>query len=204
MSTESESADSDQKDLAQALHWLMPLHFFYERRTVDLPNFQFLRGKEVPYPYRSLLVHENDMTPTLAAFHHSKLYLEVLEKEVNDNFLLRFVILRSAASDIPVEFGAIGINLEGFEPDVREMIVEGRIPLGGILGDSEVVYQGSPTAYFSVPADEIIGEALAQPVGTELHGRCNQLLDGEGNVFADIVEILPKSDESERWIGSVK
>lgn len=195
------SADAD---LAQALHWLMPLHFFYEKRDIDLPDFKFLSGKEVPYPYRSLLVHENDMTPTLAAFHHSKLYLEVLEREVNDDFLLRFVILRSAASDIPVEFGAIAIQLSGFEPEVRDAIIEGRVPLGGILGDYKVDHHGSPSAYFSVPADEIIGDALAQPLHTQLHGRCNQLLDTEGQVFADIVEILPKSDESERWIGTVK
>ena len=204
MSSSPDPSREDQKDLAQALHWLMPLHFFYEKRGLDLPDFKFLEGKQVPYPYRSLLVHENDMTPTLAAFHHSKLYLEVLEKELNDDFLLRFVILRSAASDVPVEFGAIAIQLSGFNSEVRDAIVEGRVPLGGILKDFEVEHHGSPAAYFSVPADEPIGEALAQPVSTNLHGRCNQLLDGEGQVFADIVEILPKSDESERWIETVK
>lgn len=196
--------DSAEGELAQALHWLMPLHFFYEKRGIELPNFKFLSGKEVPYPYRSLLVHENDMTPTLAAFHHSRLYLEVLEREVNDNFLLRFVILRSAMSDIPVEFGAIAIHLAGFEPEVRDKIVEGKVPLGGILGEYQIDHYGNPAAYFSVPADEIIGDALALPLHTQLHGRCNQLLDAEGQVFADIVEILPKSDESESWIGTIK
>lgn len=200
----SDASRDDQKDLAQALHWLMPLHFFYEKRGIELPNFHFVDGKSVPYPYRSLLVHENDMTPTLAAFHHSKLYLEVLEKEVSEEFLLRFVILRSAASDVPVEFGAIAIHLAGFDSEIREAIVAGRVPLGGLLKDFEIEHYGSPAAYFSVPADDVIGEALAQPLSTILHGRCNQLLDGEGQVFADIVEILPRSDESERWIETVK
>lgn len=196
--------DSADAELAQVLHWLMPLHFFYEKREIDLPDFKFLSGKQMPYPYRSLLVHENDMTPTLAAFHHSRLYLEVLEREVSDDFLLRFVILRTATSHIPVEVGAIAIHLSGFEPEVRAAIVAGSVPLGGILGDYEIDHHGSPSAYFSVPADKIIGEALAQPLHTQLHGRCNQLLDADGQVFADIVEILPKSDESERWIGTVK
>lgn len=200
----SAATSGDQSELAQALHWLMPLHFFYEQRGIELPDFQFLGGKEVPYPYRSMLVHENDMTPTLAAFHHSRLYLEVMEKEVNDDFLLRFVILRSIAADMPVEFGAIAIHLAGFAPEVREAIVAGRVPLGGILADFGVEHHGSPAAYFAVSADEVIGAALAQPLHTKLHGRCNQLLDGEGQVFADIVEILPKSDESERWIETVK
>jgi hypothetical protein len=204
MSSSPDTSSEDQKDLAQALHWLMPLHFFYEKRGLELPNFQFLNGRDVPYPYRSLLVHENDMTPTLAAFHHSKLYLEVLEKELNDDFLLRFVILRSEESDVPVEFGAIAIQLAGFDAEVRDAIVDCHIPLGHILADYDVEHQGSPAAYFSVPADEPIGEALAQPLSTMLHGRCNQLLDGEGHVFADIVEILPRSNESEKWIETVK
>ena len=136
MSAASDPTRGDQKDLAQALHWLMPLHFFYEKRGVELPDFQFLDGRDVPYPYRSLLVHENDMTPTLAAFHHSKLYLEVLDGEVSDDFLLRLVILHSAAADTPVEFGAIGIQLAGFDSEVRDAIVEGRIPSVAFLRTS--------------------------------------------------------------------
>lgn len=193
----------DSADLAQALHWLLPLHFFYEKHGRPLPDFQFLEGKDVPYPYRSLLVHENDMTPTLAAFHHSKLYLEVHEKESSDGFVMRLVTLHAAASDIPVEFGAIGIHLENLPPEVREPILDGQVPLGAILGESSVNHHGSPCAYFKVPADEMMAEALKQAAGDELFGRCNQLLDAEGLVIADIVEILPRSNESERWVGGV-
>ena len=39
--------------------------------------------------------------------------------------------------------------------------------------------------------------------GETVYGRCNQLLDSEGIVFADIVEILPRSNESERLVESV-
>ena len=197
------ASPSDSADLAQALHWLLPIHFFYEKHGRPMPDFQFLDGKEVPYPYRSLLVHENDMTPTLAAFHHSKLYLEVHEKEATDAFVMRMVTLHAAASDIPVEFGAIGIHLENFEPEVRELIVEGRVPLGAILGENKVSHHGSPSAYFSVPADELMAGTLKQKVGDVLFGRCNQLLDADNMVIADIVEILPRSDESERWVGDV-
>lgn len=200
----SAQAAAESQELAQALHWLLPFHFFYEKRGLELPDFVFCEGREVPYPYRSLLVHENDMTPTLAAFHHSRITLEVKERELNENYLLRFVILHSEATRVPVEFGAIGIQLAGFSDEVRELILEGKIPLGAILGEHEIPHRGSPCAYFGVPADEIIGGALAQPVGTQLFGRCNQLLDADGLVFADIVEILPKSDESESWIASVK
>lgn len=189
---------------AEALHRLLPLHFFYEKADMDLPDFQFLEGDEVPYPYRSLLVHENDMTPTLAAFHHSKLYLRVHAHESTDEFVMRLVSLHSKASDKPVEYGAIAIQLAGLGPEVRELVTEGEVPLGAILGEHSVVHRGSPTAFFSVPSDLLISGALNQPAGEMLYGRCNQLVDSEGNVFADIVEILPRSNESENWVQSVK
>lgn len=187
---------------AEALHRLLPFHFFYEKAGKDLPDFTFLEGDEVPYPYRSLLVHTNDMTPTLAAFHHSKLYLEVHEHEANEGFVMRLVSLHAAASGIPVEYGAIAIQLEGFSEEVKHLVVEGRKPLGAILGEYEVDHSGLPGAYFSVPADEQIAAALGQSEGEVLYGRCNQLIDRDGMVFADIVEILPRSNESERWVRS--
>ena len=189
--------------LAEALHRLLPFHFFYEQAGADLPDFNFLEGDEVPYPYRSLLVHQNDMTPTLAAFHHSRLYLEVHKHESNPDFVMRLVTLHAASSEVPVEFGAIAIQLGGLPEEVREKVIEGQKPLGGLLGEYDVVHRGSPSAYFSVPADELIAKSLNQNVGETLYGRCNQLLDTDGMVFADIVEILPRSNESERWVENV-
>lgn len=185
---------------AEALHRLLPLHFFYEKAGLELPDFTFLEGDEVPYPYRSLLVHKNDMTPTLAAFHHSRLYLKVHRHESNDDFEIRLVSLHATASEKPVEYGAIAIQLGELPDDVRQLVVEGKKPLGGILGEYRVEHSGDPGAYFSVPADELIAAALNVPEGEILYGRCNQLLDREGMVFADIVEILPRSDESENWV----
>jgi hypothetical protein len=191
------------KAYAEALHRLLPFHFFYEKSEIDLPDFEFLEGDEVPYPYRSLLVHENDMTPTLAAFHHSRLYLKVHHSEANDDFVMRLVSLHAVSSDKPVEYGAIAIQLGSLPDEVREKVVEGKKPLGGLLGEYQVVHSGSPQAYFSVPADSLIAEALHQEEGQILYGRCNQLLDKEGMVFADIVEILPRCNESERWVENV-
>lgn len=188
---------------AEAIHRLLPFHFFYEKANIDLPDFTFLEGSEVPYPYRSLLVHENDMTPTLAAFHHSKLYLKVHSHESTDEFVMRLVSLHSKASDKAVEYGAIAIQLGGLEPKVRDLVIAGEVPLGAILGEYSVIHRGSPCAYFSVPADVPISAALGQAPGETLYGRCNQLIDGEGMVFADIVEILPRSNESENWVQSV-
>lgn len=194
-----DSAEAKQA-YAEALHRLLPFHFFYEKRRKELPDFTFLEGDEVPYPYRSLLVHRNDMTPTLAAFHHSKLTLHVHEQEANENFVMRLVSLHSANTGIPVEYGAIAIQLGELPEDVRREVVAGEKPLGGILGEYSVEHSGNPSVYFSVPADDLISAALVQEEGENLYGRCNQLIDADGMVFADIVEILPRSNESEGWV----
>ena len=186
--------------LAEALAWLMPFHYFYEKDGLSLPDFRFLKGDEVAYPYRSLLVHTNDMTPTLAAFHHSRLSLEVHEHESSDTFVMRLVTLHAVSTNAPVEYGAIAIQLGGLPPEVAAEVVAGRKPLGGLLSEYGVEHRGAPVAYFSVPADERIARALGQQPGEILYGRCYQLLDGDGMVFADIVEILPRSNESEEWV----
>ncbi len=186
--------------LSEALSWLLPFHYFYEKAGEELPDFRFLSGEEVPYPYRSLLVHTNDMTPTLAAFHHSRLYLETHAREATEAFLMRLVTLHSKASDAPVEYGAIAIQLGGLPPEAAAEIVEGRKPLGAVLGERGIEHVGAPLVYFAVPADERIAKALGQRPGEILYGRCNQLLDRDGMVFADIVEILPRSNESEQWV----
>lgn len=190
--------------LAEASHQLMPIQFFYEKSGRVMPEFSFLEGAEVPYPYRSLLVHENDMTPTLAAFHHSKLYLEVHRHEATDDYLIRLVTLHAESNDAPVEFGAIGIQLKNLPPEIRKLIVEGRLPLGGILKEYQFSHSGKPLAFFSVPADRLIADSLNQHPGEIVYGRCNQLFDGDGMVIADIVEILPRHTESEKWMDNVK
>jgi hypothetical protein len=177
---------------SMAMHWMMPLHFFYAKHETKLPPVTFLDGETMPEPERELLVHDADMTPTLSAFHSGVLGLSVLEHDRSDDYLLRLVVLETLEGRRPVEFGAIGIRLESFEPEVSRLIVEGEEPLGGILGDYAVPHLSQPRGFFAIPCDDLVSEALDEMPGTELFGRCNQLADAEGIVFADIVEILPQ------------
>ncbi len=171
----------------------MPMQFFYARENLPLPDLEFIDGGEMPEPERKLLVHDFDMTPTLEDFHGSKLGLRVFQKDRSDDYLLRLVVLETTEDQRPVEFGAIGIRLEAFTDQVRELIVQGKEPLGGILQREKLGHKGKPRAFLRVWADKLVSEALGVPLGTELYGRCNQLMDADGIVFADIVEILPKS-----------
>lgn len=176
-----------------ALHWLLPLHFFYERRGMDLPRLDFIEGVEMRDGDRQLLVHEKDMTPTLTAHHGSKLGIQVLDKEVSEGMILRLVILRRHDNLLPVECGAIAIHLEHFEPEIQDLIRDCQIPLGGILQSEKIPHYGRPRGFFELEADELIANALGEDVGQVLCGRCNELCDPEGYTLADVVEILPQS-----------
>jgi len=175
---------------AKALDLLMPLQFFYLRDDWVLPEVEFMNGVELPDPYQGLLVHGADMTSTLSEFHESEISLEVLDREVSDGYVMRSVVLRSS-DGVPVEFGAIGIQLEGFDELLKVEVETGAGPLGGLLQKHRFPYTSRPKGYFRVKADQFMANHLSCSPGAVLYGRCNELLDAEGLTFADIVEILP-------------
>lgn len=178
-------------DPGKLLDLFMPLAFFYAHRPEDMPEATLLAGDAMPEPYRHLLVHESDMTSRLRNFHQADISLEVIEREVGEQFVMRLVVLHRSDTSEPVEMGAIGIQLDGFDDELRGAILAGEVPLGGLLEKFQVDHQSSPKAYFSVIADPFLADHLKVKVGERLYGRCNSLTHADGIVFADIVEILP-------------
>src|SRR5215475_321441 len=99
-----------------ALPFVYPLDEFYARAALPLPNIERIQGDKMPEPYRSLLVHERDMTPTLEKFHNSDIHLKILKREQRNEFYFREVVLLLNGSDMPVEFGANKVSLALFPP----------------------------------------------------------------------------------------
>lgn len=145
----------------------------------------------VPEPYRSLLVHDSDMTSTLSTAHGEEIGLRVDEMRAEGDDLLRRVVLVGRASGRPVEFGAIRIALGGFDPASRERIRAGEEPLGSILVASAGSFESAPLAYFRVQTTPLVERALELDVGGYLWGRQNVLTRPSGRVLAEVVEILP-------------
>jgi len=181
----------ETKEAARIMDLLMPLLYFYNQDELPLPPLEFIEGEAMPQPWRGLLVHSADMTPTLRNFHGSAMDLEVVQAEMSDDYVMRQVVLHRASDNAPVEYGAIGIQLDGFSPAVKALIREGKRPLGGILESEGVPHKSAPRGYFTIEADEHTGQLLHVRPGTRLYGRCNALTHPDGIVFADIVEILP-------------
>ena len=171
--------------------YLLPLDFFYESKDIPKPSIEAIDAESLPQSERALLDHDRDMTSTLMKHHNSELYIEVLERVFNDNYLLRMVVLKSKIKNSPVEFGAIGMDLNLFDSDIRNEIEQGVKPLGGLLEQYSVPYKSGPRAFFKIICDELISSLLQVPEGVNLYGRCNEISNSEGFTLADIVEILP-------------
>jgi chorismate-pyruvate lyase len=179
----------ESKPTAYAL--VHPLDEFYAAAGQPLPPLSQVDGEEVPEPYRTLLVHQNDMTPTLEKVHGGPVHLQVLGRRRKGDAYFREVILRLDGSNRPVEFGAIKINLERFTPEVRQQILEEHLPLGHILHEYKIPHTSRPSAYLRLASDKLINEVLGLTGAQVLYGRRNTLYDPQQRSLAEIVEILP-------------
>ncbi len=168
-----------------------PLDEFYARSGLNLPPLDQVDGEAMPEPYKSLLVHERDMTSTLETFHKAGIHLRLVSKERRGDEYFREVVLVLDGSEKPVEFGAIKINLARFPEAAREAILQERFPLGHILKDFAIEYQSRPKAFLRVASDKTINHLLKLSGAQILYGRRNALLNPMGESLAEIVEILP-------------
>ena len=116
------------------------------------------------------------------------------EQMPQPNLLSRQVVLIGSQSHRPVEFGAIRIYLDRFPDEVRQVIVEGRTPLGAILREHRVEHRSRPSGYFKIESDPVTTASFDLQHPHTLYGRHNMLLDATDQTLAEVVEILPPSE----------
>lgn len=170
---------------------LYPLNEFYQESGVTLPAVRRIEPDAIPEPYRSLLVHDRDMTPTLEAAYGQAIHLHVLRYTLSHDVFSRHVLLVLEDDATAVELGAIKIYLDYFPPEARRLVLERMQPLGTILRTQGIVHESRPAAYIHVTADALISEAFHLSGPAVLYGRRNALLDSSQHTLAQVVEILP-------------
>jgi len=171
------------------------LERFYTRGGLPLPLVSQLRGEQVPEPYRQLLVHSRDMTPTLEAFHGRKLVITVLSRERDQESYLREVLLRPATEERPVEYGVIHIFLDKLPTTARQAVLAEERPFGDILQTEGVGHLSWPQSFFQIEADAHMGRVLGVRPPARLYGRRNVLVDGARRLLAEVIEVLPPVDK---------
>src|SRR4051794_20405820 len=170
--------------------WAGLLERFYGKLGLALPALQEVPGSNLPQPYRDLLVHSADMTPTLETFYRQPMRLSVLTREQQDFYYLREVVLKSADDARPVEYGVIRICLNHLPPPASLRVLEEQRPLGNILQGEGIAHLSWPQSFFSVGSDSHLGHVLYLSKPDVLYGRRNVLLDGSRRLLAEVIEIL--------------
>jgi chorismate-pyruvate lyase len=168
-----------------------PLDEFYSRSGLSLPPLDQVESEAVPEPYKSLLVHERDMTSTLENFHKTAIHLRLISRQQRGDEYFREVVLALDGTEKPVEFGAIKIHLNRFSEPARQEILREQFPLGHILKDFGIEYQSHPKAFLRIASDKTINGLLGLTGAHLLYGRRNTLLSRAEEPLAEIVEILP-------------
>lgn len=170
---------------------LYPLNEFYEQAGLAVPSATRINGREMPEPYRRLLVHDRDMTPTLEAAYDRKMNLRVLKYALDDEVFSRQIVLIPEGSDSPAVFGAIKIYLDEFPAAARDLVLERKLPLGTILESQAIRHFSRPDAFFEVDPDAFMCRTLNIAGPVKLYGRRNVLANGTGRKLAQVLEILP-------------
>lgn len=182
---------TEPAQVSSRLDLLYPLSEFFERGE-PRPLAQLEAGQQpMPEPYRSLLVHDTDMTSTLERFHGEPLHLRLLRRHRQEGSLFRQVVLQGQRTAKAVEFGAIRIDLTAFDDVPRQRILDAKQPLGSILAEFAVPYQSRPRLFFHVESNPHMEGVLGFTGPATLYGRQNVLSRPDGVPLAEVVEILP-------------
>jgi chorismate-pyruvate lyase len=169
---------------------LYPLDFVYARAGVEVPTVKVVQPNEIPSPYHSLLVHQNDMTVTLERHFGGRVVLRPLSTFSSGVSYFRRVLLAQEYSGRPVEMGAIRIRLDAFSPRIRTQIRQNEIPLGRILRDGGVDFKSVAKVFLAItPNPEMMGVFWMREPRT-LYGRQTEVMY-RGAKIGDIVEVLP-------------
>ncbi len=169
---------------------LYPLDHVYKRAGVEMPRVKIVSPDQIPLPYRSLLVHDMDMTLTLERHFGDRVTLRPLSTFVSGRSYFRRVLLVQEYSGRPVEMGAIRMRLDAFNQRLRARVLKNKVPLGRLLRDARFEYQSRPIAFLAItPNPEMMGVFwMREP--RVLYGRRTEVIR-HGSKIGDIVEVLP-------------
>lgn len=187
------------QELTQSLLW--PLNLFCAHYGREMPEITPLFGQQMPEPYKKLLVHKNNMTPTLEAYHHGTIHIERVHVLSDEDETTREVILRRDGDDKPLEYGASRVFRPTLSPEALFLIDDGRLPLGTILRVCECEHTVQPSGFFRIRPTPFLASVLGAEEAANLFGRRNALVAIDGATIAEVCEILPPDDRRPRIRG---
>lgn len=183
---------------------------------VCLHDLAIVEPDQVPQPYRDLLIHRRNMTPTLERYFGSPASLVVLKQNEDvPGIVTRWILLEvedrrntsnpSTSLDTPrrrfvAELSTIRIHLKHIPECLHDEIRRGSAPLGTLLLRERVNQQPNPHFFVkvNVKAGTSIALALRETTDAVHYLRTNTLTGDGGCVIAQVVEMLPCFTEQDK------
>ena len=159
--------------------------------TADLPSrYDLLAGRDLPPPFRDLLVHHDHMTTVLAAHHGQAVTLRVLRTRQNGEIYSRAIVLATANGQDIVEFGIVRMNLSCVDEPVRSAILQAKVPLGEILIRHEVLRRIEPRCYLRLPEACGLLKQADRPCPSGAYGRIGTIYCNHEPAI-ELLEVVP-------------
>ena len=111
------------------------------------------------------------MTVTMERYHHTSVDVKVLDEVLVDDLYHRKIVLVKSGTNQVVQFGIVRFNLQFVTVEVRDQILEGKIPLGRILISYNVLRHIDLGAILRITAGPGLARHLRMERGATTYGR---------------------------------
>lgn len=155
----------------------------------DPPEYETIRGDDMPEPYRGLLVHDQHMTVTVEAFHGGPVDVRILARRQDGDVYARKILLVHQATGKVVQFGIVRIDLSMTSDPVRDAIVAGDTPVGRILIDNDVLRRIEPVAYLKITPRPLQMARFGMAAPAPLYGRL-AIIHCDGQPAVELLEVV--------------
>lgn len=160
----------------------------------ETPQARFVTAADTPEPYRKLLAHHHHMTVTMEQHIGAPVTLEVMQAVLEGEWYARKILLRDSRSGKVVQFGLMRFNFQWCDPKVRELIIEGKTPLGRILIEHDILRRISTHALMRIEPNHEMREVFELKVSgsgsgsTPVYGRLATIFCNEQPAI-DLLEV---------------
>jgi chorismate-pyruvate lyase len=176
-------------ELSQSLLW--PMNLLAANCGRSLPPFTPLLEQQIPEPFRTLLAHHHNMTPTLEDYYGDTIHIERLSVLPQGNERSREVALKLDTNEQVVEYGASRIFVHALPQPAVELVQAEKVPLGTILHRCDCQHTVELFGFFKIPSIPFFQTVFPGLNGSPLYGRRNALVARDGTPLAEVCEILP-------------
>ena len=127
--------------------------------------------KEMPSPYRNLLVHSNHLTAVLTRHYGMCMDLHIRDIRQEGELYSRKILLALTETPLVASHGIARIDLGRLTPRVRDAVIREHAPLGSILINHNVMRRIEPRWYLRFALRSAILEWFEAQTAGPLYGR---------------------------------